>query len=94
MQVADAGEVELAVAAAELGDVRDPAQIRPLGGEVALQQVRRRHHGGVSAPPPLATPVSADQAVRAHQPGHAVATRSVAGPAELTSDPRCPVGAA
>ena len=38
VQVPDAGEEELAVLAGELGDVGDPAQIRGLGGEVALSR--------------------------------------------------------
>lgn len=43
---------------------------------------------------PPATPAGSDQAIWAHQPGYAVAAHIVACPAELTSDPRCPIGPA
>ena len=68
----DAGEVELAVAAPELGDVRDPSLVGPLGGEVALQQVRRRRGVGPAATPLLAA-VGADQAALGHDPRHPLA---------------------
>jgi len=55
MQVADAGEEQLAVAATELADIRDPSQVGPLGGEVPLQQIRSRNHGGIAASTPLVT---------------------------------------
>jgi hypothetical protein len=69
VEVLDAGEVELAVAASELRDVRDPSLVGPLGCEVAFQQVRRGR--GVRAPAaPLPTGVGADQATLGHDPRH------------------------
>ena len=94
MQVTDAGQVELAVAAAELGDVGDPSLIGALGGEVPLQQVRCRGHGGVAASTPLSSPMGADEALSTHQTGHPMPAGVMAGPAELTSDSRRAVGAA
>lgn len=67
MQVLDAGEVELAVATRELGDVRDPAFIGPLGGEVPLEQITGGC-GGAFASPSLLAAVHADEAALGHQP--------------------------
>ena len=92
VEVADAGEVELAVPALELGDVRDPTSIRLFGGEVALQQVRCRHDLGVSASTELSAGVRADQVVVGHQPGDSIVADAVATAAQLTGDARRPIG--
>jgi hypothetical protein len=70
VQVSDPGQVELAVLAPELADVRNPAQIRTFGREVPCEQIRCRDDRGVAALAPLPTPVSADKALVAHQTGH------------------------
>ena len=94
VQVADPGQVELAVDTAELGDVGDPSLIGALGGEVPLQQIRCRRHGGVAASTPLASPMRPDQALSTHQTGHPMPAGVMAGPAELPGDARCPIGSA
>lgn len=94
VEVADPCQVELAVATAELGDVGDPSLIGALGGEVPLQQVRCRRHGGVAASTPLASPMRPDEALSTHQAGHPMPAGVMAGPAELTSDARRPIGSA
>ena len=59
-QVADGGEVELALAGGELGDVGDPAQVRSLGTEHSLQPIGCRGDVEAAAPPLLAG-VGADE---------------------------------
>jgi hypothetical protein len=93
VEIPDRSEVELAVLAGELGDVGHPSQIGALGAEVALQQVRRRDHLGVSALAPLLAAMDANQAVMGHQPCHSVARHADAAVAELALDPRRSVGA-
>ena len=51
-QVADGGEVQLAFASGELGDVSDPAQVRSFSAEHPLQPIGRRGDVGVG---PVAT---------------------------------------
>ena len=82
IQIADGGEVELAVTGGELGDVSDPTMVRCAGGEVASQQVR--HPTGVgSATPPLLRRMGSDQPVRTHQPSDMGAGNAVTATAEL-----------
>ena len=67
-QVADAGQVQLALAGRELGDVGHPPQVRTLDCEDPLQMVGGRGDVGASTPPALAS-VSTDEAVLTHDPG-------------------------
>ena len=60
MQVQDGGEEQFPVDAFELGDVRDPTRVRPLGGEVPLEEITGWSRGGSS--PPLLAAVRPDQA--------------------------------
>jgi hypothetical protein len=72
VEVDDPGQVELAVPAAELGDVGHPPLVGPLGGEVPLQQIRGRCRVG-SAPPPLLAAVHADEPALGHDAGYPLA---------------------
>jgi hypothetical protein len=67
----------------KLADVGDPTQIRPLGGEVALQQVRGRDHLVVPVPPFLAG-MGADQPIVTHESGDAMTPNPMPAPAKLT----------
>ena len=92
MEVADAGEVELAVPTSELGDVRNPALVGSWRGEVALQQVWCGHDLGVPAPPELAAGVCADQVVVGHQPRNPVVADAMTSAAQLAGDARRTIG--
>lgn len=92
VEVFDAGEVELAVAAMELGDVGDPTLVGAFGGEVALQQVRRRRRVSPTLPP-LPAGVGVDEATLGHDPRQPFPGVLVAMVAELALDARSPVGA-
>jgi hypothetical protein len=87
VQILDAGEEELAVAAAELGDVRDPPLVRPPGGEVTLQQVACGRGVFLASPPPL-TSVHADQTAFGHDPRHSLAAVMPASVVKLTRHAR------
>ena len=92
-QVADAGDVELAFAGGELGDVGDPAHVRPSSSEVAFEQIRCwRYVEPASAP--AATRVDPDQAVGTHQPGDPLAAHAHLAAAQLTVHSWRSVGAA
>ena len=93
MQIQDAGEVELAVAALELGDVGDPALV---DASAVKSRPIRSGAGAVlaSAAAPLLAAVNADEAALGHDPSHPLAAdrrrfRCWSWP----SDPRRPVGA-
>jgi hypothetical protein len=76
----------------ELGHVRDPALLRSAGGEVPLQQVRRRRDVDLASPP-LLPAVRTDQVGVAHETGDALPPDADADLAQLTREPRCPIGA-
>ena len=92
VEVTDPGEEQLAVGAAELADVRDPTQIGFGRGEVALQQIRRRDHLVVAAPP-LPPCVSAHKAIVTHESGDTMPADPVALAAQLATHPRRTIGA-
>jgi len=92
-QVADGGEVELALAGGELGDVGDPAQVRSLGTEHSLQPIGCRGDVEAAAPPLLAG-VGADEAVLTHDPGDSPTRHGqAASTCQLAPHPWPPVGA-
>jgi hypothetical protein len=82
VQIHDPSEEELAVESAELGDVRDPAKIRHLRSEVALEEIAGGS-GACSSSSPLLAVVCADEAEFGHDPRNSLLTDADAGPAEL-----------
>ena len=91
VEVTDPGQKQLAVGAAELADVRDPTQIGFGGGEVTLQQIRRRDHLVVPAPP-LPPSMSAHKAIVTHESGDTMPADPVALSAQLATHPRRTIG--
>ena len=92
-EIPDAGEIEGAFVCCELGDVGDPALIRPLGFEVALQHVRGGRDLGPSAPP-LAPRIHAHEPAGAHQPRDPLAADPDPTAAELPLHAEGAIGAA
>jgi hypothetical protein len=92
-QITDAGEVELAVTARELGDVCDPSLVRCLGDEVAVQQIGQAAGVG-PATPPLLRRMRSDQVVRAHQARHPRLRHPDPTPTQLSIDPWRAIGVA
>ena len=86
MQVFDAGEEQLPVAASELGDVRDPPLIGTSCGEGTLQQIGG-WRGVRPASPPAAAAVGADEAALGHDPRDPLAGMTPTSVAELALDP-------
>jgi hypothetical protein len=87
-------EEDQALPAAQVGEVRDPQRIRPVGGELALHEIGPTDRSGVGdrGAPGLAAPLGALDAGRAHQPLDAVATDLDAFPAQRLPRPPVPVG--
>ncbi len=92
MEVADAGEEELAVPTSELGDVRNPALIGSRRGEAALQQVRCGHDLRVPASAELAAGVCADQVVVGHEPRNTIVADTMPAATQLPGDARRTIG--
>lgn len=93
--VDDSGQVQLAFAGRELGQVGDPTLIRPGRREVATEQIRRRRAVTAGGPPrPLAGTTDAADPVLAHQPGHALVIGRDTATRELAQHPHAPIGAA
>src|SRR6266545_5813595 len=92
--VDDEAEEHDALPAADVGEVRAPLLIRPVGAEVALQQIRRA--GRLSAldggSPRLAAALGATDAVAAHQPLHVAAADVLARSQQRLPHPPRPVG--
>ena len=80
--VEDEGEEYDALPAAQVGQGGDPQLVRPLGAEVALDEIRSAGGLGVRGgrPPRLAAALCALDALPAHQPLHAAAPDELAGP--------------
>ena len=72
--VDDEAEVDHALPAAHVAEVGDPEPVRAVGGEVAIDEIRRprRRRIGPGGAPRLAAPLGALDALAAHQPLHAI----------------------
>jgi len=93
VQVQDGRQVEPPFPRGNVGDVRQPLVILPLGGEVPFQQVRRHRIllvalGGGLVAPDLFGP----QATQPHQTRHTILTASHRLGFELAIDTRTPMG--
>src|SRR4051812_27734426 len=91
--VLDGGQVQPALPGRDVGDVREPDRVRPVGGEVPAEQVRR--HGMVM--PAVgrardAAPARGRQAASAHEPRHPPAADPDAVLAQLGVDAGAAVG--
>jgi hypothetical protein len=95
-QILNHSQVEPALVGGKVADVGQPDRVRPVGGEVPVEQVRRDREvvSAVRRPrrPPAAPPCL--QAHLAHQPRDAPAGVVVPPAAELGVDPRSTVDAA
>ncbi len=92
MQVLDAGKEQLPIPTGELGDVRHPSAVRRFGGEIPLQQIRRRCGVRPASAPSTAT-VHPNQTVDSHQPGDPLPTHPPSPVPQLAADPWRTLGA-
>lgn len=93
MKVENAGEEEFAVAAFELGDVRDPSLVRRCRAEVPSDQIRPRRRVRLLAWPPFLAAVHADEAAFGHDPSDPFAADTSITMLELPQHPRSAIGA-
>jgi hypothetical protein len=92
--VDDEAEEHRALPAAQVGEVRDPQPIGPLGAEGALNEIGRTVGRGVGrgGAPRLAAALGALDGVGAHQPLDPVTPDRFAGPPERLPHPPIPAG--
>ena len=88
-QVQDGGQVELALIGRDLGHVAHPAAVDSGGGEVAAQQVGKRHRPpALSGQPPGALGFAPGRALVGHRRGDRVLTAPPALLEQVGMDPR------